>query len=353
MYVRSTLSELVKLDAQNEYCLWGEDIPTGTPNVHHFPFGGWHRRGWQLVWKTLGWPDVRWVAPSVDLWHFTNFVAPPTDKPFVLTAYDLTFIEHPDFVEAKNLVYLQRLVPDSLTRAAHVITISDTMRDAIIDQFRLPESKVSTIYPAFDGCFARPVDADEILSVKQRYGIDGDYVITVGTLEPRKNLRGLLQAFAQMSANRSEHLVVVGGQGWLFAETRALLEKLGLGSRVILTGYVSQADLTVLYHGAVLFVFPSYYEGFGIPLLEAMAARVPVACSNTSSLPEVAGAAAVYFDPGDPESIGSAITRALDDARLRDVLRYAGTERIQHFSWERTAKQTLEIYQEAAGRSLV
>ena len=349
-YIRSLLAELARIDRQNEYSLWGENIPTGSPSVRHARFTGLYRRAWQLAWKTLRWPSIRWVAPAVDLWHFTNFVAPPTDKPFVLTVYDLTFVEHPEFVEPKNLAYLRRFVPESLARAAQVITISDAMRNGIIDQFGLSESKVTRIYPAFDQRFLRRVQADEIIGVKQRYGIGGDYLITVGTLEPRKNLRGLLQAFAQMSAGMSEYLVVVGGQGWLFEETRALLQKLGLGSRVILTGYVPQADLAVLYHGAKLFIFPSHYEGFGIPLLEAMAAGLPVACSNTSSLPEIAGAAAVYFDPNDPESMKIAIRRILTDAPLRDALRRAGSERIQHFSWERTAKETLTIYEEVAGR---
>lgn len=346
-YIESLTQALLRLDHRNRYHLWGTPLTVTAPNVHNYPFTGNYRRAWQLVWKTIGWPTVDLVGPSADLWHFTNYVAAPTHRPYVVTVNDLAFVEHPDFVEPKNLSYLKRFVPETLDAARQILAISEATKEALLTTYKLPAERITVTPLAADSAFSVPVPADDIRRVTQRYGIDRDYVLAVGTLEPRKNLRSLLLAWAGLRKEVNEQLVVAGGQGWLFEETQSLLAKLGLGNKVIFTDYVPKSELPALYQGAKVFVFPSYYEGFGIPVLEAMAAGTPVLCSNTSSLPEVADTAALYFDPEDVEALKLAVRRALGDKPLRDRLRAAGKERAAGFSWEQTAQATLAAYEQA------
>lgn len=346
-HIKSLGAALLRLDSQNRYRTWGTPLGFGAPNLEHKQFGGYYRRTWQLAWKTVDWPTCDLVGPRCDLWHFTNNVAPPTRKPFVLTIHDLAFVHHPDFIEPGNLEYLRRFVPDSLERASQVVAVSQSTKEAIVDEFGTASGKIRVTPLAADPAFARPVSEAQLARVKDKYGIDGEYFLAVGTLEPRKNLRALLLAFAGIRKHTSEQLVVVGGQGWLFDETKELLRKLGLGDRVIFTDYAPAEELPGLYAGAKLFVFPTFYEGFGIPVLEAMLAGTPVICSNTSSLPEVAGAAALYFDPNDTKALALALQRTLEDEPLRTRLAEAGREQAGQFSWKRTAELTLAAYRKA------
>lgn len=349
-YIESLVRALVEIDRENRYTLWGSPLPVSGPNLRHKRFSGEYRRAWQLIWKTVGWPPVDLIGPRCNLWHFTNYVAPPTTRPFVLSILDLTFVHHPEFVEPKNLEYLRRFVPDSLDRAEQVLAISQATKDAILEEFEIPAGKVRVTPLACDQAFFEPVGDDEIAGIKSKYGIDENYFLAVGTLEPRKNLKTLLLAFAGMRKATADQLVVVGGQGWLFEETQELLRKLGLGSRVIFTDYAPRSELPALYAGAKAFVFPSFYEGFGIPVLESMASGTPVISSNTSSLPEVGGGAALYFDPGDTKALKLALERILSDEALRDRLAEAGHEQAAQFSWRRTAELTLIAYKKALGR---
>lgn len=346
-YIESLVKALLELDSQNRYHLWGSAVTSGAPNVHTNNFSGKYRRAWQLVWKTVGWPPVDLIGPKPDLWHFTNYVAPPTSKPFVVTIHDLTFARHPEFVEPKNLEFLRKWVPDTLARATLIIAVSESTKEALLEEFKISSDKVEVVHEAAGPEFAKEVPAEEIERIKEKYGIEGDYFLAVGTLEPRKNLKTLLMAMASLRREVTEQLVVVGGQGWLFDETKELLEKLGLGDRVIFTDYAPQGELPALYQGAKLFVFPSLYEGFGIPMLEAMSAGTPVVASNTSSLPEIGGGAALYFDPHDGKALKHAVTRVLTDEPLRERLAEAGREQAAGFSWDKTAQHTLGVYERA------
>lgn len=346
-YIQSLVRGLLELDTQNRYHLWGSPTEANAPNAHHDNFSGNYRRAWQLVWKTVGWPPVELPGPSPDLWHFTNYVAPPANKPFVLTVFDLTFMEYPEFVEPKNLAFLEKWVPDSLERATRIITISESTRDGLVEHFKVPSHKIDVTHLAAEEVYTREVPDDEIGRVKDKYGIEGGYFLAVGTLEPRKNLKNLLLAVASMRRELTQPLVVVGGQGWLFDETQELIGKLGLAGRVIFTNYVPAAELPALYQGATAFVFPSLYEGFGIPVLEAMSSGTPVISSNTSSLPEVGGTAAIYFDPNDPKGLKHALQRVLSDEKLRQRLSLAGREQAAEFSWAKTAQHTLGVYERA------
>ena len=346
-YIEALVRALAAIDHENKYCLWGGPVKVSGPNFRTKSFSGYYRRAWQLVWKTVGWPSADLVGPRANLWHFTNYVAPPTRKPFVLSILDLSFVKHPEFTEPKNLEYLRKFVPDSLERANQILAISQATKDAIVEEFETDPGKIRVTQLACDPAFFEPVGEEQIRRIKDKYEIEGDYFLAVGTLEPRKNLKNLLMALAGMRKSTTDQLVVVGGQGWLFDETQELIRKLGLGSRVVFTNYAPQSELPALYAGAKLFVFPSFYEGFGIPVLEAMAAGTPVICSNTSSLPEVGGGAALYFDPADVKGLRLALERALADDALRERLAEAGREQAAKFSWEATAEKTLIAYKKA------
>lgn len=349
VYIRELVAALLRIDQENRYHLWGSPINPIAPNAHNFGFTGNWRRAWQLIWKTIGWPSADLPGPPGDLWHFTNNVAPPTRKPFVVTIHDLAFVKHPQYIEPKNLKYLERFVPDTLRRAAQVIAVSEHGKEAIVSAFKYPAKNVTVVPHAAHPRFSEAQDPTAVDRITTKYGADRDYLLAVGTLEPRKNLKTLLLAFAALRKKIPEQLLVVGGQGWLFEETKQLLRKLGLQDRVILTGYVPDAEIPALYAGAKAFVFPTHYEGFGIPVLEAFAAGTPVVTSNTSSLPEVAGSAALYFDPDDEKGMRLAIERVVSDHKLRERLAEAGRERVKDYSWERTAEKTLGAYYKALG----
>jgi glycosyltransferase involved in cell wall biosynthesis len=201
------------------------------------------------------------------------------------------------------------------------------------------------VYPGYDQTIFQPVrDEGVIEAVKARYGIAGDYALFVGTLQPRKNLIRLIEAFSNFRFPISDfRLVIAGKKGWLYQEIFRWVEELGLEKKVVFTGYVPEGDLPVLLSGARLFVFPSLYEGFGLPVLEAMACGTPVVCSNASSLPEVAGDAAVLVDPQDVEGLAAAMERVLGDEELRAELIVRGFEQARKFSWERCARETLDV----------
>lgn len=346
-YIESLAKALLAIDQEDKFHFWGSPLEVGSTNSHVDPFGGWYRRAWQLSWKTFGTPPLDWMRPKPDVWHFTNYVAPPTKRPFVVTVHDLTFLEHPDYVEPKNLDYLTKFVPETLQAASKILAVSEFTAEAIAEHFPREKEKIITTPLGCEERFFEPTTREDISLVKDTYSIDGEYLLSVGTLEPRKNLRTLLLAFAAIRRHTTEQLVVVGNQGWLFDETQQLLEKLGLGSRVVLTGAVSDRDLRALYAGAKTFVFPSHYEGFGIPVLEAMAAGAPVLASSAASLPEVGGGSALYFDPEDTEALGNALRRLLEDAPLRQRLSSAGRERAKQFTWRETAEKTLRAYRAA------
>ena len=196
----------------------------------------------------------------------------------------------------------------------------------------------------------RPVtDERELQRVRHTYEIAGDYILTVGSIQPRKNLGRLISAYARLRRDLPQvypRLVIVGRQAWLFGETLRAIRESGFADSIILTGYVPEADLPALYSGASCFVYPSFFEGFGLPPLEAMNCGVPVITGNRTSLAE--GGAGILVDPLDPDAIASALLRVLNDRDLRDALRVKGLNRSRQFHWQETAKRTLEVYERAA-----
>jgi len=232
--------------------------------------------------------------------------------------------------------------------ATRIITDSEHSRNEIVRYLHTDPEKIEVIYPAVDPFFHSETDSTRIASVRSRFGIDRDYVMCVGIYKPRKNHAGLLTAFSKMlDSGCQAQLVVAGPMGEGEPVLRRLAREFGIAEHVIFTGFVNDADLRALYFGARVYACPSVYEGFGFTVLEAMACGTPVVCSSATSLPEVAGKAALYFNPHNPKEMASQLVRAFSGDALRASLIAEGHRNLLRFNWKETARQTLEVYHQA------
>jgi glycosyltransferase involved in cell wall biosynthesis len=306
----------------------------------------------RLLWSYSDLMPVETIIGDVDVFHSTSLIMPPLRKAKgVLTIYDLTFMLFPEY-HGKGMQAITRDIRKYVSRSDCVIAISEHTKRDIMEHLQVPEERVRVTMLAADERY-RPVnDPEAITTAKSKFGIDGDYILYTGTLEPRKNIPALIRAYAQLrhEAKITHRLVLAGKKGWLYDEILESVRTLGLEKDVIFTGYVADEDMLYLYNGAELFVYPSFYEGFGLPPLEAMACGCPVVTSNTSSLPEVMGDAGLMVDPNRPEELAEAMWRILDNGELRSELRAKGLQRAAEFSWQRCAEETLAVYRELTGK---
>ncbi|HEX2030352.1 MAG TPA: glycosyltransferase family 1 protein [Actinomycetota bacterium] len=308
---------------------------------------------WRLT-ERYGLPRVEWFV-GFDVFWATNFLPPPTNASrLVVTVHDLAYKLHPETAPHSTLRWLQG-IDDALGRAAEVLVVSESTKRDLVELYPVPPERVTVTPLGVDTTVFRPPPEDRVAEARRRFGVQAPYLLYVGGIEPRKNLPNLVRAFAEV-ADVVPRLVIVGGsvhwnpEGWNLL--RPALEALpsGIRGRVTITGYVSEQDKIGLLGGATALVFPSRYEGFGLPVLEALACGTPVVTSNLSSLPEVAGDEAVYVDPLDPASIAEGIRRVAEDEALRRRLREGGPRRAAGFTWERTARGTAEVLRRAGGR---
>jgi len=312
------------------------------------------------IWHRLRVPiPVELAIGPIDVFYSPDFTLPPTRRSTgnLLTVHDLSFIHHPEAFVPRLRQYLERVVPRSIERADRVLADSEHTRSDLMALFNVPGAKVRVITPGVDSRF-HPPEKDQPVetrrhpiarkanrlpaSVRGRYDIaDVPYALSVGTLQPRKNYVRLIRAFARMRERVKDdiQLLIGGGHGWLF---EPILEEASKHEWVNLLGFVEEEDLPALYRGAALFAFPSLYEGFGLPVLEAMASGVPVVCSDSSSLPEVAGDGALLIDPLDVDGLGSAMARIWEDDGLRAAMINRGLAQAAGFSWHTSARKLLE-----------
>jgi glycosyltransferase involved in cell wall biosynthesis len=283
---------------------------------------------------------------QADLYHSAYFLMPyaprPRGTPTLLTVYDLIPLLFPQQSTLRARLLARWANRLALGAARRVISISDATRRDFLTQFRLPPEKIQVIPLAADPAFF-PQSHENVATVRARYGLPELYALYLGSNKPHKNLGRLVEAWARLQP-QSMPLAIAGAWDGRFPEARQQAAALSLGGQVRWLGPVPEADLPALYSGAMLFVFPSLYEGFGLPVLEAMACGTPVVCSNSSSLPEVAGDAALLADPMHTEALASAICLALKDESLRQEMQERGLRQAQRFSWKQTAQSSLEVY---------
>jgi glycosyltransferase involved in cell wall biosynthesis len=290
------------------------------------------------------------LRDQTDLLHVC-YVAPPVRLcPYVATVHDISYEFYPQFFSPRDRLMLRTMVPFTLRRAARIITISEHSRRELMGRYSLPAERIAVTYPAA-GAQYRPVsDPAALAGVRARYGLHEPYLLALGNLQPRKNLIRLVDAFVRLAGQGqlAGAQLVLGGQAqWRESELQARVQQSGLAEQIHFPGYVEEPDLPPLYSGALAFVYPSLYEGFGLPPLEAMACGTPVVCSNAASLPEVVGDAALTCDPRDTEGLAAALAQVIAQPALREELRAAGLRRAARFSWRRCAEETLEVYRAA------
>ena len=290
-----------------------------------------------------------------ELYFGTNYFG-LFDRSFktVITIHDLVYHHYPEATEPYMLRRLSQELPAHAHRADAIFTDSKASRRDIIDLLKVPEEKVHTIYCGVDHSF-RPIEDQAALeSVRRRYSLPDQFLLFVGTIEPRKNLVTLLAAFARVVADpKFRHsLVIVGGKGWKDSPIRNALTSNQATERLITTGYVAGKDLPLIYNLADALIMPSFYEGFGLPVVEAMACGTPVVTSNVSSLPEVAGDAAIFVDPKDADDVARGMSTVVHDPQLRADLRQKGLLRAREFSWEKSARQALNVFEQVTDKRI-
>lgn len=349
LYTYHLVKNLIRIDQDNEYLLYtttlsdeGEKAPT------------WINRHVQVIRTPkvlIGW---RSLWDRIDLYHGTNFRLPVSGSyRKIVTIYDMALARFPEFSRklfGEHWSFLR--TRRTAQRADQVITVSQHAAKEIQELFEIPRERIAVIYGGVDEGFFPEPDPIRFAVLRERYGIHTDaYILAVGGSDPRKNLKTLLEAYDRLPAIQQRYtLVVVGGMRWQSEEIYERISTFKLQQRVVLTGYVSVADLRILYSIAALLVYPSLYEGFGLPPLEAMACGCPVLTSKSASIPEVVGDAATMVDPLDVQGLATAIEQIVTDHQLREGLRVKGFERVKCFSWEKTARETLAIYHQVAAR---
>ena len=298
----------------------------------------------RIFWEQVVWP---WQLRQhrINLLHSMAFVTPLLSRcPAVITVYDLSFYHFPERFPALQRFYLSSQTRRSCQRARRVITISESSRQDVHRFLAVPLDQIDVVVPGVDLIY-RPLPETEVTAFRQKHNLDR-FVLHVGTLQPRKNIPVLIQAMAHLD-DPTIKLVLVGGKGWLYDDIFRQVQALGLEERVVFTGYVPDDELPLWYNAAALLVFPSVYEGFGLPVVEAMACGTPVIASNSSSIPEAVGEAGLLFDPNDVESLTNQMTAVLTDATLHSKLHQQGLEQAQRFSWERAGRETAAVYRRA------
>jgi glycosyltransferase involved in cell wall biosynthesis len=350
-YIANLLAHLPEVDPASEYVAYLGDARIAAP--------GWERRlsRWptqrppaRILWEQT----VQPLAARRDrlaLLHAPVYVGPWLSPcPLVVTVHDLSFFLYPELFKRGNRTYLQTLTRRTVVQAERIIADSESTRRDILSVLGTPADRV-VVVPAGVGAEMRPdADPDALRALRARRGLPERLVLFVGTLEPRKNLPRLLEAWSLLQQRGCAHtLVIAGGKGWYYADIEATVQRLHLAESVLFPGYVPDEELPLWYNAAELFVYPSLYEGFGLPPLEAMACGTPVITSNAASLPEVVGEAAVIVDALDADALATAMATLLGDAELRSRLRAAGLARARGFSWRATAYGTSAVYHAILG----
>ena len=352
-YTRELVRALAELDRGHDYVLFAaaggqQPADAGWPPNFQMRSVPLSDRALAILWHRLRLPLwVELVTGSVDIFHSPDFVLPPVRRAKTLvTVHDLSFMRYPQCADANLRAYLNQVVPRSVHRADLVLADSQSTKDDLVELLGVESDRIEVVYPGVEKRFRPIEDQAHLEEVRKRYNLPPRFILGLGTLQPRKNFARLIEAFADLRfAICDLHLVIAGGKGWLYEEIFATVERLGLEEKVIFPGFVADQDLPALYNLADLFVFPSLYEGFGLPPLEALACGTPVITSDASSLPEVVGEAGLIMEATDVEALAEAMKRVLEDDALRERMIAQGLEQARKFTWEKAAAKLLSLYE--------
>lgn len=302
-------------------------------------------RGMYRIWNTFRWPSADGLLGGVDVYHATNFFLPPVrNARRVLSIPDASFAVVPELCSPKIVGPFSGSVAHFARQADVILTISEASKRDIIEQFGADDAKIKVTYPGPGVVLESAADVDPETALSESFGLHGPLVLFVSTLEPRKNIPGLVRAFDSVAGNVPHTLVLAGQLGWNTGPIMDAINTARHASRIRHLGFVADNDLAALYDAADLFVFPSFYEGFGLPVLEAMRAGCPVITANNSALPEVGGDAAVYVDAEDWEALAAAMNRVLSDDTERAAMADRGRAHAARFTWRACAEATLAAY---------
>jgi len=354
-YTKNVIRNLVHLESHHEFCVFGSDeflSRLESPRARLLPTSAIVNGGWKrILWEQTALP-IKARSHYVEMMYYPDHTGPLIKKtcPVVITIHDLAFLAEPQTFDMKTRMYKSFAVRRSARSADKIIVVSEATKQECLRWLDVPESKLRVVYNGIDAFFRRIEDHAALEAASKKFALPKRFILFVGTLEPRKNVARLIQAYAALRKNRRlEHgLVIAGGKGWLYSEIFATVNKLSLADEIKFLGYVAQDDLVALYNLAEVFVYPSLYEGFGFPPLEAMACGCPVVTSNRSSLPEVGGDAALVVDCRDPDALAEAISRVVSDENFRSHLKEKGLERVKLFNWQKAARQILRVFDEVA-----
>jgi glycosyltransferase involved in cell wall biosynthesis len=368
-YIRYLLTALANQSGPHEYTIFvnGQEIIDHLSETIVKDVTG-HSGQTQITYVPVSWPEskpisrVAWEQlklPTllremrIDVFHSPANVLPerlPHGCAGVVTLHDLAFLRYPRVLTLSKRMYHHTFTMHSLRRATMIIADSNSTKQDAIKLAGISAKHIQTVYPCIDERFSNVILDEEIQSFRQAHGLTMGYLLYLGTLEPRKNITTLIEAYAQLRKiyGREEKLVLAGGKGWLFDSIYQRVQELGLESEVLFPGFVSDAEQLLWYHSASVFVYPSLYEGFGMPVTEALACGVPVVTSNVSSLPEAGTTLALTVDPHDPEAMARAIFKALTDETLLKQCRTQADVVRQQFSARRMTEQIIAVYEQSA-----
>ncbi len=348
-YLFNLLEEFSRLSSDDDIYLYSP-----RPILYNFK----KNRNWHSRIGTIPLPGTFWLQTqcknyikkdNVEIFFGPSHVLPlnlSNTIRKVLVVHDLVAILYPDTMTNYNRFIHNIFFAKSLKSADSIITMSEATKQSIIEKFGINENRINVIYEGVSKSF-RPYQPEELKSILNKYGLNKPYLLSVGTLEPRKNYPVLLRAFKRLKTDWD--LVIVGKKGWKFQNILLTIKDLKLADRVKILGYVEDAELPFFYNGAEIFIFPSIYEGFGLPILEALACGTPVICSNSSSLPEVGGDAVIYFDLNSVEELVVKVNELLANSELKKVLIQRGLNRVKLFTWDKTAQKTWGVLKNLDG----
>lgn len=324
------------------------DLPKESENFKYNIFGP------KKFWTQFALPLRLIFGKKPDVFFSTAHYAPRFSKvPYIVTIHDLSYLHFPELFKKNDLYQLTNWSKYSIKNAAHIIAVSQNTKEDIVKNYNISPSKITVTYEGYGNTRFKPQSKATIEKTKKKYRIEDDYLIFIGTLQPRKNLERLIEAFGKLILNSqlsTLNLVIVGKKGWMYDQIFEKVKSLNLEKEIIFTDYVPDAELPALISGAKVYILPSLWEGFGIPVIEAQACGIPVIVSKTSSLPEIVGDSGLLIDPESIGSIADGVKKVLTENQTYSNLVKKGFENIKRFSWEKCAQETLQVLEKVVAK---